>query len=58
MRRTLLTIGLAMIGFVALPMTKAPAADLEKIRVSIIPIGDVAPLFAAVQNGYFRELGL
>lgn len=58
MRRTLLTIGLAMIGFVGLPMTKAPAADLEKVRVSIIPIGDVAPLFVAVQNGYFRELGL
>ena len=58
MRRAFVLFGLLMMGLVALPVSRAPAADLEKLRVSIIPIGDVAPLFAAVQNGYFRELGL
>lgn len=55
MRRAFVWLGLAMLGLAALP---AAAADLEKVRVSIIPIGDVAPLFVAVQNGYFREVGL
>lgn len=58
MRRSFLSIGLAMIWLFAVPVSRTQAADLEKIRVSIIPIGDVAPLFAAIQNGYFRELGL
>ena len=58
MRRAFVLTSLLMMGLVALPAPRAPAADLEKVRVSIIPIGDVAPLFAAVQNGYFRELGL
>lgn len=58
MHRAFVLFGLLMMGLVALPVSRAPAADLEKLRVSIIPIGDVAPLFAAVQNGYFRELGL
>ena len=57
MRRAFVWMGLAMLGLVALPAAST-AADLEKVRVSIIPIGDVAPLFAAVQNGYFREVGL
>ena len=57
MRRAFVWLGLAMLGLAALPAA-ATAADLEKVRVSIIPIGDVAPLFVAVQNGYFREVGL
>ena len=57
MRRAFVWLGLAMLGLAALPAAPA-AADLEKVRVSIIPIGDVAPLFVAVQNGYFREVGL
>jgi len=57
MRRAFVWLGLAMLGLAALPTAPA-AADLEKVRVSIIPIGDVAPLFVAVQNGYFREVGL
>lgn len=58
MRGAFVWLGLAMMGLVALPAAPATAADLEKVRVSIIPIGDVAPLFVAVQNGYFREVGL
>jgi NitT/TauT family transport system substrate-binding protein len=58
MRKVFSLIGLALIGFFALADHRASAADLEKVRVSIIPINDVAPLFAAIQNGYFRELGL
>jgi NitT/TauT family transport system substrate-binding protein len=37
---------------------RAAEPGLEKVRVSIIPINDVAPLFAAIKNGYFREQGL
>ena len=58
MRRAFVLFGLLMMGLVALRASRASAADLEKLRVSIISIGDVTPLFAAVQNGYFRELGL
>ncbi|RJF76497.1 ABC transporter substrate-binding protein [Rhodopseudomonas palustris] len=35
-----------------------PAHAAEKLRVSIIPINDVTPLFAAIKNGYFAEEGL
>lgn len=56
MRRILVLIGLLCMGFAA--FSRASAAELEKVRVSIIPINDVAPLFAAIKNGYFRELGL
>jgi NitT/TauT family transport system substrate-binding protein len=33
-------------------------AQTTKLRVSIIPIVDVAPLYAAVEQGYFKEVGL
>ena len=33
-------------------------AEPEKLRVSIIPINDVTPLFAAIKNGYFADEGL
>ena len=38
----------------------APAAraENEKLRVSIIPINDVTPLFAAIKQGYFAEEGI
>jgi NitT/TauT family transport system substrate-binding protein len=36
----------------------ARAGELERLRVSIIPISDVAPLFAAKKNGYFQDEGL
>ncbi|MGB6081291.1 MAG: ABC transporter substrate-binding protein [Xanthobacteraceae bacterium] len=38
----------------------APAAraEPEKLRVSIIPINDVTPLFAAIKQGYFAEEGI
>jgi len=34
------------------------AQSLERIRVSIIPVYDVAPLYAAIVKGYFRDVGL
>jgi NitT/TauT family transport system substrate-binding protein len=58
MRKTISWTRMALIALVALAGFPASAAELEKLRVSIIPINDVAPLFAAIQNGYFRELGL
>lgn len=51
-------IGLAVLGIFVLTNCHVVAADLQKVRVSIIPINDVAPLFVAMQNGYFRDLGL
>ena len=33
-------------------------AQRRKLRVSIIPINDVTPLFSAIKNGYFAEEGL
>lgn len=33
-------------------------AQTEKLRVSIIPINDVTPLFSAIKLGYFAEEGL
>jgi NitT/TauT family transport system substrate-binding protein len=46
---------LATISLLAMP---ARGAEPDKLRVSIIPINDVAPLFVAINNGYFREEGL
>jgi NitT/TauT family transport system substrate-binding protein len=57
MRKAFL-IGLAVMGLLVPANHRAAAANLEKVRVSIIPINDVAPLFVAMQNGYFRDLGL
>ena len=36
----------------------AAAAELERVRVSIIPINDVTPLFVASKRGFFQEEGL
>jgi len=56
--RKVFLIGFAVMGLFVLAIQRGTASDLEKVRVSIIPINDVAPLFVAMQNGYFRELGL
>ena len=47
-------LGAAMLAGVA----QVHAAEPEKLRVSIIPINDVTPLFSAIKNGYFAEEGL
>lgn len=39
-------------------VSPAHAQEKQTLRVSIIPISDVAPLFAAIKQGYFREQGL
>lgn len=57
MRKAFL-IGFAVMGLFVVANHRAAAADLEKVRVSIIPINDVAPLFVAMKNGHFRDLGL
>jgi NitT/TauT family transport system substrate-binding protein len=36
----------------------AQAQEKKTLKVSIIPISDVAPLFAAMKEGYFRQQGL
>ena len=42
----------------ALGAGTTPASAVEKLRVSIIPINDVTPLFSAIKQGYFAEEGL
>ena len=43
-----------------LAITSEPSTpqELTKVNVSIIPIIDAAPLFAARTFGYFKEVGL
>lgn len=54
-RKWILGLALGMvIGAGSSPASAAP----EKLRVSIIPINDVTPLFAAIKQGYFAEEGL
>ena len=45
----------AVSGLFVLP---AQAQEKKTLKVSIIPISDVAPLFAAVKEGYFKQQGL
>jgi len=51
---------LAMFAVAASALLAAPAGAQEKkaLKVSIIPISDVAPLFAAIKEGYFKQHGL
>jgi NitT/TauT family transport system substrate-binding protein len=48
----------ASLGPAILGLSLPAKAEPEKLRVSIIPINDVTPLFAAIQNGYFADEGL
>jgi NitT/TauT family transport system substrate-binding protein len=54
-RRLMLLAAAAVAGLVVLP---AQAQEKKTLKVSIIPISDVAPLFAAVKEGYFKQQGL
>ena len=49
-----------LFALLAAAMLAVPAQAQEKkaLRVSIIPINDVAPLFAAIKEGYFKQQGL
>src|SRR5690349_16293677 len=51
--RTLLA--LLVVAVLAVP---AHAQEKKTLKVSIIPIQDVAPLFAAIKEGYFKQQGL
>jgi NitT/TauT family transport system substrate-binding protein len=60
MRRSVIRkwiIGLALGAMFATGSMPAGAAS-EKLRISIIPINDVTPLFAAIKQGYFAEEGI
>lgn len=62
--RYLRTIGLACglmaatVAGIAGTASSSQAAEPTKLRVSIIPINDVTPLFSAIKQGYFAEEGL
>lgn len=56
-RTTGLVSGLLAAAYLAIA-APATGAEPEKLRVSIIPINDVTPLFAAIKQGYFAEEGL
>jgi len=51
-------MGGLLVALLAFSHAVAPAAELQKVRVSIIPINDVAPLFVAIHNGYFKDVGI
>jgi NitT/TauT family transport system substrate-binding protein len=55
--RRLLT-PLAALMLAALVTFPAQAQEKKVLKVSIIPIADVAPLYAAVKQGYFKQQGL
>lgn len=60
-RRTFIRNTLLASSAGALPaLWSRPALAQEKtrLRVSVIPIVDVVPIYAAIQQGYFREEGL
>lgn len=57
-RREGLRLALSLVALATLSIIQGHAADLEKLRVSVIPSLDAAPLFSAIQNGFFREVGL
>ena len=50
--------GLVAAAISAMVAVSAQAQEKKSLRVSIIPISDVAPLFAAVKEGYFKQQGL
>jgi NitT/TauT family transport system substrate-binding protein len=52
---TPLVVMLLAAAFVTLP---AQAQEKKVLKVSIIPIADVAPLYAAVKQGFFKAQGL
>ena len=54
-RFLMLVVAAAACGLLALP---AQAQEKKALKVSIIPISDVAPLFAAIKEGYFKQQGL
>lgn len=54
-RRSALLGGMAAI---AASSRASFAQALEKVRVSIIPVYDVAPLYTAISKHYFKDLGL
>jgi len=49
---------LAMFLAASLLVSTAHAQEKKTLKVSIIPITDVAPLFAAIKQGYFKQQGL
>lgn len=48
----------AWVALVCLCLVSQAQAEPERLRVSIIPINDVTPLFAAIQQNYFADEGL
>jgi NitT/TauT family transport system substrate-binding protein len=55
MRTLFALLALAVSATFAVP---AQAQEKKALKVSIIPISDVAPLFAGVKEGYFKQQGL
>jgi NitT/TauT family transport system substrate-binding protein len=54
-RRCATAVLLASLALAAVPTL---AQEKKVLKVSIIPIADVAPLFAAIKQGYFEKQGL
>ncbi len=58
MKRTQLISGAVLSGLLLASASRAPAEESKKVRVGWIGLTCEASIFAAVENGYFKEEGL
>jgi len=49
---------LGIFGILFAFVSRAPAAELQKISVGYVPVADFAPLFIAKDKGFFEQKGL
>ncbi len=56
--RQLFVAALGLVGAIASVAFAPASAQLEVARVSVIPILDMAPFYAAIEQGYFKAEGL
>jgi NitT/TauT family transport system substrate-binding protein len=52
-----LCMSLLLISFV-IPMSSFGGDDKESLRLALLPIPDVLPVYVALEKGYFKELGV
>lgn len=56
-KRSFLCMSLLLISFV-IPMNSFGGDDKESLRLALLPIPDVLPVYVALEKGYFKELGV
>jgi len=56
-KRSFLCMSLLLISFI-IPMSSFGGDDKESLRLALLPIPDVLPVYVALEKGYFKELGV